>query len=615
MPDILLRYGLDVTGTNPDNLVRNESHSLSDLRFRALAPVHGAFYTQGCVLTDLADGRILTLGEDYSFAYLYSSATVLYGKEVVGAAIITNTSVSSSVSITYQALGGHYSNNIEAVVGMLETSIGDKQSDNFIDIMNRPRAFLPSPHTHDMGDGIGFEFLIFAIDKLAATISWQDMTTLDGLFLKVDDFLANLAEKMNFHLESNLITLMREYKTNFTKNKLGLDKVVNMGATNESEGTWAASDSFNMGGENNNKYVTLSALVAFKEAMISRFVSSERTNLGKLYGTLMIPTMVSLESLANGATVVFDSYDNMRLSGTFFEETAYPEPSDRNSRWTIRRVSNNVGNRGGIFSAFSMTTGANYTGVLTIENNVRTLRWIKLLTTVEADTMLKKISSHITNTNNPHGVTAAQVGCGNLENIPVASMATILARVPKRELITYDGLLLFMRAFMTNNWLIDPKDAETTPENQKNNIIRYTTMFSPCGASACDSQLILEGPTATPAPSVAVRGIQVGWQCSDKFTKRTQFTDGLGGYYWEETENSTDCGFQPPKANFAIRDMNNTLLGYGFPTDAEIDGDATVRIDDARGIATCYIYPYASTGRTSEIRNTAGETLGYAVNP
>lgn len=613
MPNILLRYELDITGTNPDNLVRGEAHTLSDLRFRALAPLHGAFYTKGCVLTDLADGRILHVDVDYSFTYLYSSASVMYGKEVVGAVIITNPDVSSNVSITYQVLGGHYSNNIDALVGMLETDIGDLTSDDYIDIINRPRSFMPSPHVHDLGDGIGFEYLIFALDKLAATIAWTDAGALMSLIERIDEFLASQVEKMEFYLDSNMLDLMREFKKNFTKQALGLDKLVNMPATTEADGAFAANDNFNMGGEINNRYVTLSALVSFKEAMISRMVSSERTNLGKQYGVIMIPTMVSIESTVNGTVVIVDSIENTVLSKIIYDESVFPDLADRTSRWAIRRVTNNMGNRGGTFTAHSMSTGAFYTGVLTINNNTRSFKWTKMFTTLEADALLKRISDHITNTNNPHQLRADQVGMGNLENLPVASLMTILARVPVREYVTYDALLLFMRAFMTNNWQIDPGNTDD-PENQKNNIIRYTTMFSPCGASACDSQLVLDGPTATPAPSIPVRDIMVGWSCN-LYTKRVQYTDGKGGYYFKEEENSVDCGFKPPSASFAIRDMNSTLLGYGFPPTGDKDALATVRVDDARGIATCYIFPVAGTGRSTEIRNAAGETLGFAVNP
>ena len=238
--------------------------------------------------------------------------------------------------------------------------------------------------------------------------------------------------------------------------------------------------------------------------------------------------------------------------------------------------------------------------------------WRKLMTEKDSESFLAKLTAHLSDTNNPHKNTAVQVGLGSVENLPVADVKTILSRSPKRQYITYDGVLLFMKAFITNNWQIDP--AEDDKENQERSIRAYPRLFAPCGSCApCEGITIENAPRETEKP-VPVRGQEIGWHC-EAGTKVVKITDGMGGYYVDEREYSTDCGFIPPNATFAIRDLNDTVLGYGFPSNGTVDPDATVRIDDADGNALCYIDPGAGIGRAAEIRNASGTTIGYAITP
>ena len=65
MTQLTIRYALDTTGVNPDNLVSGERHTLSDLRNRIIAPVNGAFFTDGFTIKDTVTGRTLVRGTDY----------------------------------------------------------------------------------------------------------------------------------------------------------------------------------------------------------------------------------------------------------------------------------------------------------------------------------------------------------------------------------------------------------------------------------------------------------------------------------------------------------------------------------------------------------------------
>lgn len=613
MPQTLVRYTLDPTGVNPDNLIRGETHVLSDRRYRAIAPRYGAFFTQGLVLTDTFNNRILAKGTDYEFTELYQTPTIKYGKEIVGCIVVINTQVSADVSLTYQALGGDFSGNIDALVHFLETRNDGALSTSYLDVMNKPSTFVPSPHIHDLGDGMGFEFLVFALERLRSALVWGDSQTVVGLANKVDESINNVAQMSRYRLDTELAQYLLDFKAQFSKESLGLGNVVNLPIATESEGSFASRDDFNLGGDVNDRYVTLRSLIAFKEGLLSRVVSTDTTGIGKRYGQLMLPTIGGLESLTNGARVLVDTLDSTVLSGIQHDRAVYPDLTNSSVRWSIVKVSNNEKDRGGIFTAVNASTGSVYTGVLSISGVSKSLVWRKLMTESDADTFLGKLTSHLNDIRNPHKTSKNQLDLSHVENLPVASIQTILARKPTREHVTYDGLLLFMKAYITGNWQIDPSLTNPDDASQARSIQAYQTLFAPTGPSGYTTGLVLEqAPRATLAP-VPPRGTEIGWHC-ESTTKVIKFTDGFGGYYIEQKMLDIDCGYVPPNATFAIRDLNDLILGYGFPNGGNIDPQASVRLDDADGVALCYIYASAATGRTSEIRNASGITLGFAIN-
>lgn len=613
MPQTLVRYALDTSGKNPDNLVRNEGHTLTDKRYRAIAPRHGAFFTEGFSAVDTFNNKTLVRGLDYEFSELYQTPTIKYGKEVVGCIIVINAAVSPNVAITYQTLGADYSGNVDALVNYLSTHNEAGISTSFLDTGNRPTMFVPSPHVHDLGDGMGFEFLVFALEKLRSALLWSDSNSIVSLQERVNNTINDVANNARYRLDTELAQYLLAFKEQFTKEILGLGKVVNLPLADESEGAFAARDDFNLGGDANDRYVTLRSLIAFKEGLLSRVVSSDSTGIGKRYGQLMLPTLSGLESLTNGARVLVDSLEATVLAGAQHDRAVFPDLTSATARWSIVKVSNNEKNRGGVFTAINASNGSIYTGVLTITANDKSLIWRKLMTEADADSFLGKLTSHLNDTRNPHKTHKNQVDLNHVENLPVADIRTILARIPKREYVTHDGMLLFMKAFVTDNWQIDPNAVDPDAAAQARSIRAYQTLFAPNGVNSPNAGLTLEqAPRQVPTP-VPQRGQEIGWHC-EGVNKVVKLTDGFGGFYVETRNNSGECGFMPPNANFAIRDLNDVVLGYGFPAGGAVDSNATVRIDDADGVTLCFIFDTAATGRTSEIRNASGQTLGFALN-
>ena len=661
MTQLTIRYALDTTGVNPDNLVSGERHTLSDLRNRIIAPVNGAFFTDGFTIKDTVTGRTLVRGTDYVFAELYQTLTIKYGKEICGLAIITNTEVNALVEISYQALGDVYSRSATTLKNLLEEVSSSEYSKSLTDIRNKPVTFIPSPHVHDLGDGTGFEYLIYALERIRNAIVWADMTAVDSLSARIDDFIKELTQTLYHRLDNEVIGKLLEFKRSFTKAMINLGNVQNLGVATEAQGRAIAAVDYVSPSVNEDKYITLKALGAFKEAMYNQVVMSGLTNLGKSYGVLVAPQRNALASLPNGSVVLFDSQENTVSANQSFDIDAYPDSSKTKARWSIFKVTNNPTDRGGVLMGFNMATGEMYSGLMTALANGYSISWKRYLTESDSQGFMDAFIDHLEFEGDPHKTKPHHIGLGDVENLPVATREDIVCRKPVRKYMTYDGLLLWMKAFMTGvSTLSEIDEDDTTPSALQ----RYQMIFAPCGP--CGGGVTV--PSATPAPTErpvdprgklltsyciefarygryadgfgssyeAViealskdcgyvnddnpeRGTLLGYVC-DGFNRNGKYADGNGGFYLTLLEaNSVHCGFVAKYTpTYQIqRHTDGSVLGYGFAVGAAtpIDPAATVTLRDSMDVALCLIYPDSAGDHTVMVSDVAGTLIGYAIDP
>lgn len=187
-----IRYPLDSTGASANNWVQGEIHALPARTVRVLAPTYGAFFTTSMVVTDLANNQVLTRNTQWYAAELYEVPSAKYGAEICAIVVITDTSVSPNVSVSYQALGGEYSTSADAVINQINTLLDDNRPVAWGDIINKPEEYPPSHHLHDIGDVYGFEYLVHAIDRLRAAVELGDDFNHDTIYQYIDDKYASI---------------------------------------------------------------------------------------------------------------------------------------------------------------------------------------------------------------------------------------------------------------------------------------------------------------------------------------------------------------------------------------------------------------------------------------
>lgn len=160
---------LDWTGRNPDNRIVSEPHVLSNRPTRSVATSRGPFFAESLIV--MAGGATLTRGRDYQLVELHQEATLKSGKEIHSVILILSNSVGDSVEVTYQALGGHYGRNDEAIANLFETVLTDNRPVAWSNIFNKPTQFNPTIHRHLLEDVYGFEAIVDYLERIKRAIT------------------------------------------------------------------------------------------------------------------------------------------------------------------------------------------------------------------------------------------------------------------------------------------------------------------------------------------------------------------------------------------------------------------------------------------------------------
>lgn len=221
MTPLIVRYPLDPTGANPNNLVAGEIQNLTPNRnVRAIATLYGAFFTESLVVTDVATGLPLTPNTQYYAAEMYELPTARYGKEICAVILITDPTVSNQVSLQYQALGGPYGTSATAIIQQIENLQLDTRPVAWGDILDRPSEFPPAFHLHDVGDVYGFEYLVHAIDRVRDAIEVGDSAQYDQIYAYIDHLQTVLQAEIdsgNAGLSAHLADFGNPHRTTATQ--------------------------------------------------------------------------------------------------------------------------------------------------------------------------------------------------------------------------------------------------------------------------------------------------------------------------------------------------------------------------------------------------------------
>lgn len=165
----VVQLDLDTSGTNPNNLIQDEPHTLSNRPVRSIAPNLGPFFAKSLIIMDGA--KQLVRGINYQIVELEQEATLLYGQEISTVILITDTTVSDNVTITYQALGGHFAHSDVSIANLFQSLINDNRNVAWENIFNKPTEYPPTIHRHLLDDVYGFEPIVDVLERIKRAIT------------------------------------------------------------------------------------------------------------------------------------------------------------------------------------------------------------------------------------------------------------------------------------------------------------------------------------------------------------------------------------------------------------------------------------------------------------
>lgn len=191
---MLKRYPLDPTGRSTDNLVSTERHNLTIEGDDIIFPRYGAYFNDSMIVKQ--GDKTLVFNKDYQLSFFWQDATIKVGKPISMAIQIINNNLIGEVQLTYQVVGGEYQGILESIEEMKKFIPKMHRNVFWDDVINKPEAWVPTRHLHQINDVFGLTPLVLVLEELRRSLENQSVLKLKTVY---DRFL-----KLKQYVESNL---------------------------------------------------------------------------------------------------------------------------------------------------------------------------------------------------------------------------------------------------------------------------------------------------------------------------------------------------------------------------------------------------------------------------
>lgn len=223
---------LDKTGQSIANRVFSEQHATGQTFNRLIIPKYGAFFADSLALykVNTVTGVFTPLvrGVDYFAIELLHNTTVMLGKEVCLAILITEASIATNFIINYQALGGSDQINVENLYGLIDQLNSTTATIAWDSIPNKPKQFVPADHLHDSADLYGLEYITGAVDRVRDAVLIGDRQNHVALISRLDNKISQLIEPATGNIQTNVDLTMTLVKSTNDTLKIIYDSILSL---------------------------------------------------------------------------------------------------------------------------------------------------------------------------------------------------------------------------------------------------------------------------------------------------------------------------------------------------------------------------------------------------
>lgn len=452
-------YNFDPTGTSGANRINNEQHVITAVNFRDyhyVIPKFAPFFENNFTIRiQFPDGATRTLikGQDYYLSNQFIDASRACAKPIYGSISFLDTSLYGILSISYNTVGGIWNITPQEITRILAEELRNPRTTTWEQITYLPQRFPVIDHEWDLVDMTGAKDIVESVDGvrdaiLAAngggiTSHVADMANPHSV-TKAQVGLGNVqnygiatvlqaqagtannaymtplrtADAINT-LAGNLVNTHEVRKDNphsVTKAQVGLGSVQNYPVATDTE----ARD-----GTATNRYMTPALTTAALESTRSDLTNHANNKLNPHNVTKDQVGLFNVENYKIAteqearAGLLNDRYmtplRSMQLCREFVANALGEHASRVDNPHQVSK--DQVG----------LMYVQNYPIASSVEAKAGTAndRYMTPLRTVELcrEFVTTQLDGHATLTNNPHGVTKAQVGLGSVQNYPVATTA------------------------------------------------------------------------------------------------------------------------------------------------------------------------------------------------
>lgn len=174
MAVVLKRYSYDYdpTGENPENLIRDERHTITAQNRtpqNIIIPGFAPFHRKSLVVRDLATGQKLLENIDFTVEYpiFVGGKNFKNASPIYGAIQFLDKAITGQFEITYQTVGGQFALDGVAVAKDLANKANDPLTTSFEEIIGKPLNFPPLEHVHSVRDFLGWNDVVNSVNGIA----------------------------------------------------------------------------------------------------------------------------------------------------------------------------------------------------------------------------------------------------------------------------------------------------------------------------------------------------------------------------------------------------------------------------------------------------------------
>lgn len=396
--DTVFPYEFDPYQENSSNVILSEDHTITAANgtdFNFIVPRYAPFFRRGFVCRNTTTGVTLRPNIDYFFGFRFDQITVSGSQlPVYGAIVFNDKSLSANIQIDYSTLGGEFCLDENAILQLMANKSQDPRSLQWGAVVDLPTEFPPIAHRHSDSDITGFSEVISAIYGVSDGVSAGNVKAMQALMEHIAD-----------HANPHHITLA----------DLGIDDLGNLIPATKEQAE---------GGTDNTYYMTsLRTSQQFQAVFLPLLqdhendVSNPHNVTAEQVGLGLVGNYRTANTLEAAAAVA----DNLYLTpsgGRILSNALVPGIMEFHTT--------NTSNPHSVTAAqVGLGNVPNYS-LATEEEALAGVSKVKFLTPYLANLMLtnstdQPLAAHLLDYTNPHKVTAAQIGLGNVSNYGTAT--------------------------------------------------------------------------------------------------------------------------------------------------------------------------------------------------